>query len=501
MKTSLFAVTTLIASMALVGCGGNDNNDSSSTSINPTTPTNPSVPTNPTTPSKASNVQQVTLLDANNVPLASGTVKFLSDTNLGSSLPTTSNFDSLTALTIGSEGKVTTDLAPGNYFVLVSSQTQNKIVSVQILSDNNLKATTIKVPVVCKDMQCNNEDKLVGSISGTILLNNQPLANTQVALSGGDLTNGNFANAITNSEGQFVLYYNLANQADYITLLKNLKVIVTNGSKTQTYNLSLNANNLTGLNYQFTPTVTNQTVYWRETFEANSPTANLWQTSNEKSNTGWQNRLAGVNIVNKLINTQVKLAPDDTSNGQLPAPLEGSVSKWYGNATDGNFVDVANFDGLMDGGTSQDANSGSITSPVIDLTNLSGNVSLTFKTWWEVESVNPNKNGFDIMSVEVADATDPENFQSVARLNPFTDPDSSTDNAPLPFTSAGFNIAPKVVDQEPISLNDYKGKKIRLRFNFETNDELYNGFRGWMIDDVKITNQTGTFPNLNETKK
>ncbi|WP_028671046.1 hypothetical protein [Saccharospirillum impatiens] len=65
---------------------------------------------------------------------------------------------------------------------------------------------------------------------------------------------------------------------------------------------------------------------------------------------------------------------------------------------------------------------------------------------------------------------------------------------PLPFSNRGYNKAPAWLWQEPIDISDYTGEQLRLRFTFDTVDELYNGFRGWLVDEVRILNQAGTFP-------
>src|SRR5690606_29555865 len=66
---------------------------------------------------------------------------------------------------------------------------------------------------------------------------------------------------------------------------------------------------------------------------------------------------------------------------------------------------------------------------------------------------------------------------------------------PLPFSNRGFNRAPAWLWQEPIDISVLAGQpNARLRLVFSTEDELYNGFRGWLVDDVRITREQGTFP-------
>ena len=224
----------------------------------------------------------------------------------------------------------------------------------------------------------------------------------------------------------------------------------------------------------------------------------------------------GLNIVNQAwLDGHVVLAPNDESFGAVPDPVSG-LACWYGSDTEGdsygNFLvekgsapefelseessaeaneNLPSVGGDLDGGTSVSANSGAIVSPSIDLRMIEGNVSLVFDTWWEIESVNPNKQGYDIMEIFVSD-DDGGNWQLLKSLNPYNDPVTVTDNRdPRPFSNTGYFSAPVWHTVEPISLNEYQGSEIVLMFNFRTEDELYNGFRGWLVDNISITNEPG----------
>jgi hypothetical protein len=59
---------------------------------------------------------------------------------------------------------------------------------------------------------------------------------------------------------------------------------------------------------------------------------------------------------------------------------------------------------------------------------------------------------------------------------------------PIPFTSGGFN-APPVWRTAYADLSAFAGVNIRLVFTFDTVDGLYNGFRGWLIDDVVVSDE------------
>ncbi len=123
---------------------------------------------------------------------------------------------------------------------------------------------------------------------------------------------------------------------------------------------------------------------------------------------------------------------------------------------------------------------------MINLSQYQAPLSLSFKTWCEVQSVNPNNQGYDLTNILVS--TDGGNsFKTLARLNPLAVPSSEYERAPIPYSKLGFNLLLAAVQQEAISLDEYAGKaNVQLKFQFRTVDELYNGFRGSMIDDVVI---------------
>ena len=154
----------------------------------------------------------------------------------------------------------------------------------------------------------------------------------------------------------------------------------------------------------------------------------------------------------------------------------------------------------MSGGTSVVGHAGALISPRIDFSAEVAPLALTFKTWWEIEAVNPNEYGFDLMSVDYQIEGD-DSWITFVRLNPLTDPKGYENLASLPYSNAGFNVAPFWIEQAPISLNRLAGKVFKLRFTFSTEDELFNGFRGWLLDDVKISQREGTFPLWDEVDR
>ncbi|GAC1514124.1 MAG: hypothetical protein NVS1B4_01040 [Gemmatimonadaceae bacterium] len=214
----------------------------------------------------------------------------------------------------------------------------------------------------------------------------------------------------------------------------------------------------------------------------------VYQTGFEPADAPWTtsgfwhaSTLAGIR--NTAVPTYVTLAAGDGSNGYLPAPFAGSYALWYGEDATGNFAGplLAN-QPLKSGGTSVAPNSGVAASPAIAVPNTTNAIRLGLQSWYEIESVNPVN--FDIMNVQVEDLADPTHARTVvARLNPAVLPGGS---APVPFTSGGFNVPP-VWQRKTIDLSAYRGKTVRLYANFGTGDALYNGFRGWLIDDLSVT--------------
>jgi hypothetical protein len=158
---------------------------------------------------------------------------------------------------------------------------------------------------------------------------------------------------------------------------------------------------------------------------------------------------------------------------------------WYGQESTGSFIGEASIgQSVGSGGTGTSSNMGYMMSPEISLAGLS-QASLSFWAWFEIESVNPNESGFDIMEIYVHEVGGSE--ESIGRLNPYSDP--ILDNrAALPFTSGGFNKAPVWLNVE-YDLTPYVGKTIKLKFEFRTVDSLYNGFRGWLVDNVLVTDK------------
>lgn len=504
--------------LGLTACGGSDRDETGN------------VPPEPVADAMVQkSVEELTLLDVNNLSLNAASIQILSDEEWQkvqasslkmatdiltvddseqlfppiNSLPTATHFKGQSYLANAQGIVKLPKLAAGTYYVLVTKNGQSTIAAFMIHPKNTNKSIVLNVVLNCLDQDCQTlsnapvNDAVVGTLSGQVIFKGKPLANAQVSLSGGAATNGAFVSAITNANGYFTLSFNVSNAL--LEALKNATLTISGiGINTITKKVTVIASSASGYQFEVLPETASADAIWRETFEADSATRNAWTVAQPSvANVDWQLLNKGHNIRNNQVNQRVRLAPNDQSQGKVPEPLQGNTAYWYGDKVNGNFIGALRDSSTpleFDGGTSQYDNRGELISPVINLSQYQAPLSLSFKTWWEIESVNPNNQGFDLMNILVS--TDGGNsFKTLARLNPLADPSSEYERAPIPYSNLGFNLAPAAVQQEAISLDEYAGKaNVQLKFQFRTVDELYNGFRGWMIDDVVIQKKAGTFP-------
>jgi len=199
--------------------------------------------------------------------------------------------------------------------------------------------------------------------------------------------------------------------------------------------------------------------------------------------------------VSSAVNPPLVSYPDAT--GMLPTAHSGTHAWGYedtnvgssGSSTTymGNPNDWPSETGGQNGGISNGPNSGSLISPVIDLTSAP-NATLTFATWWEIESTNPAN--FDMMYVDVT-TNGGTTWNSLGVLNPTQNPSGGTD--PYPYTDNGLD-APASWQIASADLTPYIGSKVQVRFRFDTVDQYDNGFRGWLIDDVGVYSNTAGSP-------
>jgi len=486
-----FLMSTLVLFLLLfmvVGCGGGG-----------------------TTPNQVTqkDIQTINLYDANGAALKGATLTIVKDgTTLKNPNATTRT------ITDNGDGTYTVEgYGDGKYKVTVDVGGQTVHIEMNIGGDNYQEVAALSVPVsVGADGSVSQiNGALVAMISGTVYsTSGTPIANAQVSVSAGAVSNGSFSSATTDTDGFYMLFINI--NETLVDNIDSLEVIVTaDGYETKILTTDdILAMSLVGYNIQLTP-ATAATALYSEDFEGAS--ANSWivrkLTGTNNDNTWHIHTTSDGALRNQAyVNNLVKLAPNDLSGGGLPMP-RGNQCFWYGDNRDtsaesfGSFLGVpANPDQNYSGGTGQMANSGELISPPINLVTATGSIKLTFDTYWEIESVNPNAEGFDFMRVLVTkDAGN--TWIELARLNPRNDPVVIIDRGAIPFSNTGFNSAPLWLSQESIKLEDasnntLSGNVIQLKFIFDTRDELYNGFRGWFIDNIAITSGEGTYPKWSD---
>ena len=90
----------------------------------------------------------------------------------------------------------------------------------------------------------------------------------------------------------------------------------------------------------------------------------------------------------------------------------------------------------------------------------------------------------------------PDNpWTTLNTLNPAADVDGPCAD---PYTSGGNNVAAVWVLVN-VDLAAYANQAVSIRWLFDTEDELYNKFEGWFVDDISIgplgSKSIGTFTN------
>lgn len=379
--------------------------------------------------------------------------------------------------------QVTTDVG-GNYLITVAAGTYNLSVAkdgYQMQSADNVMVGNANLPEVFVGfMPVDNSITVpVGALCGTVINGaGVPMANATVAISAEDeaLTNGYFASVVSDASGKFAIgAIPMESNAKIPIPAFKLKVIQGNFVEV-IHNIVIAQNKLVVQNVDLVNQNNPGNTIFSEGFEAES----AWTYD------GFFHRQMNAGIVNSnFTGNYVVLAPNDQTNGLIPNAYAGMYCAWYGQESTGSFIgELSPGQSELSGGTSLSSNMGYMISPEISLASLT-EASLSFWTWFEIESVNPNQFGYDIMEIIVIEEGGTET--SLGRLNPFSDP-ILDDRAALPFTSGGFNKAPIWVMAE-YDLTDFIGKTVQLKFDFRTVDGLYNGFRGWFVDNVLVTDK------------
>lgn len=204
--------------------------------------------------------------------------------------------------------------------------------------------------------------------------------------------------------------------------------------------------------------------------------------------------------VPNTVNPALATYPDTA--GSLPGANSGTHAWWYGDnpaadtnnppgASDTYMGNQSDWPGEMsqNGGTSNGPNSASLISPAITLP-VGAPATLTFATWWEIESVNPAH--FDMMYVDVS-ANGGATWQVLGVLNPSTNPAGGADA--YPYTNNGLDT-PASWRFASADLTPYAGSTVQVRFRFDSVDQYDNGFRGWLVDDVGVYNSGASTPRI-----
>jgi hypothetical protein len=432
-------------------------------------------------------------------------------------------------------------LEPGNYRISASiSGYKDFAQDVFIKEDYSLIKELAFTP-----LEINKQGTIAGYVYNK---SSTPVENALVSISGGAITNGYFSSVETDENGYYKItsinlmlpidfqnedqnleidYFNLKVYKDgYETIYREKVIVLEDKEREEIFYLTEKAE---------------AEIVYKEQFESinNWVLTGLWNRIN-LTEASLKNNIFGK--MTELNGPALSLAPNDESEGEMPKL--GNVL-WFGDANNTAYLEELY---TLHGHSSKIKHSGIAESPYIDIPE--GNITLSFNTWWEIESVNPNQNGFDLMEVYIIEegvdytgkcqngiddwlndsnkydkalikygvdkskipyldqisyiynewvthcgsGASMEDGDLVKKLNPAIDPpselgknynESAIERQDKPFSSGGFNRAPILVKEE-LDLSKYSGKRIKLKFRFNTVDTLYNGFRGWIIDDVKI---------------
>ena len=113
-------------------------------------------------------------------------------------------------------------------------------------------------------------------------------------------------------------------------------------------------------------------------------------------------------------------------------------------------------------------NTGSLITPWISLSNASS-AALSFRSWYETEDTGTS---WDKKWVFVS--SDGTNWLQVLQIS-------------------GAN---KQWTAQTCDLSAYAGRRVQVKFVFDTVDAVYNGFKGWAVDDVTVTKSSGSTVDL-----
>jgi hypothetical protein len=164
----------------------------------------------------------------------------------------------------------------------------------------------------------------------------------------------------------------------------------------------------------------------------------------------------------------------------LPAAFNGTGAAWFGDPATGTycvgFAAIAQHP--SDGCRSNGPVEGTLTSPPFAVPHAPA--TLTFQAWWEI--AGGKSDAADLMSADYS--TDGgTSWTTGLRLNPVTPPFGSLHQ---PRTAAGLR-QPAEWRSYAVDLAPAVGQSnVRVRFRFDSVDSLGQGFRGLLVDAVRV---------------
>jgi hypothetical protein len=236
----------------------------------------------------------------------------------------------ITHATTNSSGMLKVYIDSGEYRLLGSANSYLDTVKDIYIQDIYSVTTTLPLSP--------ESDQSQGSISGFVFdANGIALEGALVKISGGALTNGYFASALTDENG----YYKLTNlgkkasqefsnaEIESFTILvtksgyiKNLRedVIVLDGIE-RVENFNLIEENV----------IEENEYIYKNNFEGD---VSDWTKSGFWHQQDFNQTITNVNVAKG----NIELAPDDNSSGTLPKAKEGTKAFWYGQESTGNYI-------------------------------------------------------------------------------------------------------------------------------------------------------------------
>ncbi len=402
---------------------------------------------------------------------------------------------------IGSNGLYYYAMEPGDYNIRVTTNQSviqydlmDTIYEVTINPDDHVVVDFGLSPEYLDD---NNEQ--ITCINGQVFYSDtgEPASFAQVSIDGGAQTGGVFQSRVTDERGHYVFWKvpckgKLGNPIEELVITCVADGYIPAERTEVPFEWKRNTPQE---NFLLTPIGSD--CYWEDSFEDGGLPG--WTFEQIQCTQMWHIRV-DAEVFNENVTKAssdggpiVILPPGDTSNGRVWEPWDGDWTLWYGEEDDGSFIH--DWGSLSPGGTSTCAHSARAISPVIDITTPN-QATMTWKQIWEIEGVDPSIQ-FDFLRVYVRDVAG-GNWFLFEHSNPLTEPvpDLGSGNAKHPQTSGGFDIPPvwqAIVhnlgdldnpDSGTVEHMDFTHKEIQFKFEFGTVDRLYNGFRGWLVDDL-----------------